>query len=360
MPRNRRKKRTNLWLLPAVIFILLAAFGLRRFLGRPGRLIVPVVKETPAANIVAGDVAGLLEVLKEKDFRIKSLEPGEDGSENFLIYVPQECPLVQANLAISRLVLSEKYRPLKSLENRKKQRLDLTFIQKDSLMLNITVLKRRIASDTITSTPKIAVALYFWPPEKPSLADQFLKIPAIKTFIVKGKNTLKEKEVFAASALEPKGYPKIDPGPNTILVDDPSGKIKDKLGKDIAAAGDPAGLYIWHGSRATEDLRVSEILAGYCSRNQLIIIEPYPTAQSLIKKAAKDNSCWYLTPDLVIEQSVSANDIIKRIKGLLAKNRSRILILLPATENAVKGLNKAITKDTYSRFEFVTASGILQ
>jgi len=360
MPRSRKKKRSNLWIVPAALLVLLAAFGLRRFLNRPMRSSLTAIKVSEAIRPSPVDIPGRLSTLKEKGFSVKPLDLGDDSSQNYLIYIPPEYPLVQANLAITQLVIPEKYRPARSLENRKKQRLDLVFISKDSLALNITVLKKRTSSDAVPGLPKIALVIYFWPPEKPSLSDQFIRSAVIKTFVIRGDHRLRDREAFSTVAMEPKGYPKNDPGPNTILVDDPSGKIKDKLNGACDAAGEPAGLYIWQGSRAVEDARIADILAGYCSRNQLIIIEPYPTAQSLIKKAALENSCIYAAPDLIIEPSASMNDIVKRLKGHLAKSKARSLILLPSTENTIKALAKIITKETTAKYEFVTVSGILQ
>jgi len=342
--------------LPAALLVLLAAFGLRRFLNRP-------IRPLPASEAIRSmpvDIPGRLATLKEKGFTVKSLAIGDDSSQNYLIYIPSGYPLVQANLAITQLVLPEKYRPVRSLENRKKQRLDLVFISRDSLTLNITILKKRTSSDADVGLPKVALVIYFWPPEKPALSDQFSRSDVIKTFVIRDDHRLKDRETFGAVAMEPKGYPKNDPGPNTILVDDPSGKIKDKLNGAYDAAGEPVGLYIWQGSRAVEDARITDILVAYCSRNQLIIIEPYPTAQSLIKKAALDNSCIYAAPDLIIETSASMNDIVKRLKGHLAKSKARSLILLPSTENTIKALSKFITKDIMAKYEFVAVSGILQ
>jgi len=360
MPRNRKKKRSNLWIVPAAALVLLAAFGLRHFVGRPQKPALPEIPKSQASRPATGDIQSLLETLTDQGFVVRVLSPGADSSRNFLIYIPPGYPLVQANLMITRLALAENYTPAKSLENRKRQRLDLAFISRDSLALNITVLKKRAPAENISNLPKIALVLYFWPPEKPSLSGQFDKIAAIKTLVIKGNYRRKDREAICTATLEPKGYPKNDPGPNTILVDDPSGKIKNKLDDAATAADEPAGLYLWQGSRAVEDARITDMITSYCSRNQLILIEPYPSAQSLVKKSAAGNACLYITPDLIIDPQASANGCLSQLKNQLAKTRARSLILLPATENALKALNKVITTETTSRYEFVTVSGILQ
>jgi hypothetical protein len=360
MPRRRKRKTSNWWILPASVFILLAAFGLRHFLGRPRIHLEPMPEESQTLRSKPGDIPGLLETLRDKDYRIKALEPGEDGSYNFLVYVPQGYPLVQANLAVSKLVHSENFRPVKSLENRKRQRLDLIYLSKDSVILNITVLKRRTTTENSTRLPKIALVLYSWPPDKKDLFQQLDKLDIIKTIVVNVKYQSKSKEVFGTVILEPKGYPKIDPGPNTILVDDPTGRIRSKLDAAASQADEPAGLLISHGSRAVEDARIAEQVTAYCSRNQLILIEPHSSAQSLIKKYAQKYSCPYITPDLIIEPNTSLNACISMLKSQLAKNQGSAFILLPASENVSRALAKVITKQILENIEFMALSGMMQ
>lgn len=360
MPRNRKKKISNLWIVPAAVLVLLAALALRHFAGRPPKPDLPEILRSQAPRPVPWDIQSLLGTLTDQGFSVRALSPGADSSRNFLVYIPPKYPLVQANLMIHRLVLAQNYTPARSLENRKKQRLDLAFFSRDSLALNITVLKKRASAENISNLPKIALALYFWPPEKSSLSGQFDKIAAIKTLIVKDNYRSKDREIICTAILEPKGYPGNDPGPGTILVDDPAGKIKNKLDDAANAADEPVGLYLWQGSRAVEDDRITDMITSYCSRNQFILIEPYPTAQSLVKKSAAGNACLYITPDLVIDPKASANSCLSQLKNQLAKTKSRSLILLPATENALKAVTKALTKETASHYEFVAVSGILQ
>lgn len=360
MHKSRKKKRTSLWIVPAAALVLLAALALRHYVGRPQKPALPEIPRSQASRPATGDIQSLLGTLTDQGFAVRVLSPGADSSQNFLIYIPPGYPLVQANLMINRLALAESYTPARSLENRKKQRLDLTFISRDSLALNITVLKKRAPAENISNLPKIALVLYFWPPEKPALAEQFDKIAAIKTLIIKGNYRSKDREALCTATLEPKGYPRNDPGPNTILVDDPSGKIKSKLDGAAAAADEPVGLYLWQGSRAVEDARITDLIASYCNRNQLILLEPYPTAQSLVKRSAGANSCFYVNPDLIIDSQTSANSCLSQLKDQLAKTKSRSLILVPATENALKALNKALTTETASQYEFVAVSGMLQ
>ncbi|HAD83091.1 MAG: hypothetical protein A2509_00165 [Candidatus Edwardsbacteria bacterium RIFOXYD12_FULL_50_11] len=360
MTRNRKKKRSNLWIVPAAVLVLLAAFGLRHFAGRPPKPALPDISRSQPSHPAPRDIRSLQETLADQGFAVRALSPGDDSSRNFLIYIPPGYPLVQANLIINRLARAENYTPARSLENRKKQRLDLAFLSRDSLALNITVLKKKAPAEKVSNLPKVALVLYFWPPEISSLSGQFDKIAAIKTLIVKDNCRPKNREIIGTAILEPKGYPGNDPGPNTILVDDPTGKIKNKLDAAANAADEPVGLYLWQGSRAVEDGRITDLITSYCSRNQLILLEPYPTAQSLVKRSAGANSCSYLKPDLIIDPQTSANSCLSQLKNQLAKTKSRSLILIPATENSLKALNKVLTTETAAHYEFVAVSGILQ
>ncbi|MDQ7799521.1 MAG: divergent polysaccharide deacetylase family protein [Candidatus Edwardsbacteria bacterium] len=360
MTRNRKKKRSNLWIVPAAGLVLLAALALRHFAGRPPKPSLPDISRSQPSHPAPRDIRGLQETLSDQGFAIRALSPGDDSSRNFLIYIPPGYPLVQANLIINRLARAEHYTPARSLENRKKQRLELAFLSRDSLALNITVLKKKAPAEKTSHLPKIALVLYFWPPEISSLSGHFDKIAAIKTLIVKDNCRPKDREIVCTAILEPKGYPGNDPGPSTILVDDPTGKIKNKLDDAANTADEPVGLYLWQGSRAVEDDRITDMITSYCSRNQLILLEPYPTAQSLVKRSAAGNACLYITPDLVIDPKASANSCLSQLKNQLAKTKARSLILLPATENALKALNKVLTTETAAHYEFVAVSGMMQ
>lgn len=360
MRRNKKKKNNGLWILPAAVFVLLLAFGLRNFVGRANLPSFPQEAGRPSGQPEPKDIHQLLATLAQEGWSVRPLGSESDTAVNYLIYIPFHYPLVRANLDISRLVLAQGYKLSHSLENRKRQRLELTFHSKDSAPLSITILKKTVSIQIPGALPQVALALYFWPPDNPELASAFYQRPEIKTLITLTGGKIKDKEVLIALPMEPKGYPQTDPGPNTILVDDPAGKIRNKFNNVIKLNEEAVGFFIWHGSRAVEDFRVTDMLSEFCARAEIMIVEPYPSPNSHVKASIQRNGGSYLKPDLVIEPNASIINCISSLQHefIQAGARAGTLIILPATENSLKAVKKTLTKELMAKLDFVSVSGI--
>ena len=354
--RRRKKKHPGWWWLPlAAILVLMAAAGLRlwgskRSLPRLPSLALP-------QRVGPTDLDSLLQGLDARGFSVRR-QAGSD-SLTYSIIVPPGFPLVRANLELQRLAGRAGFNPVSAVEDKKRQRLELLFLAGDTLGLNIRLARRRDAPPP-SLLPKMALALYPWPPAKPELASRLDKLPQIKTLIVRSHIKGGGREAFCLLPMEPKGYPKVDPGPGTILVDDPASRIREKLGKAAGLAQPAAGLCVWHGSRAVEDWRVAELAASYCGRQDLVLLELFPHPQSLIKKAAQAAGCGYLAPDLVIASDASSRQAEDLLRKALARGRQKTLILVPTTPAAIKALEKVMAKFPLDKAEWVPASGLLQ
>ena len=362
MRRNKKKKNSGLWILPAAVFVLLLAFGLRNFIGRPSLPSFPQATDRPSGQPEPKDIHQLLETLAQGGWAVRPLGSESDTAISYLIYIPFHYPLVRANLDISRLVISRGFKLAHSLENRKRQRLELSFHSKDSVRLSITILKRMVPDQSKDALPRVVLALYFWPPDKPELSSAFSQLPQIKTLITLKGCSNKDKDVLIALPMEPKGYPQTDPGPNTILVDDPAGKIRNKISNVLKLNEEAVGLYIWQGSRAVEDSRVIDMLSEFCARSDFLIVEPYPSPNSHVKAAIQRNGGNYLEPALVIEPNASVISCISSLQKefIRAGKRTSTLIIIPATENSLKALRKTLTKELMNKLDFVSISRIAQ
>lgn len=354
--RRRKRKLPGWWWLPlAAILILTAAAGLRLWGPRMSWPVLPSL--APAQRPGPDRLDSLLQGLDARGFSVRR-QAGKD-SLTYSIIVPPGFPLVRANLELQRLAGRAGFNPVSAVEDKKRQRLELFFLAGDTLDLNIRLARRR---DTPPPSllPKVALALYPWPPAKPELASRLDKLPQVKTLIVRSRIKGGGREAFCLLPMEPKGYPKVDPGPGTILVDDPASRIREKLGKAAGLAQPAAGLCVWQGSRAVEDWRVAELAASYCGRQDLILLEPFPHAQSLIKKAAQASGCGYLAPDLVIPAGASPRQAEDLLRKALAGGRQKTLIMMPATPAGIGALEKALAKLPDGKVEWATAAGLLQ
>lgn len=354
--RRRKRKRPGWWWLPlAAILVLTAAAGLRLWgprLSWPGLSWL-----APAGRPGPDCLDSLLQSLDARDFSVRR-QAGDD-SLSYSIIVPPGFPLVQANLELQRLAGRAGFHPVRAVEDKKRQRLELFFLAGDTLGLSIRLARRRdVPAPGLL--PKIALALYPWPPAKPELTSRLDKLPQVKTLIVRSRLKYGDRETFCLLPMEPKGYPKVDPGPGTILVDDPASRIREKLEKAAGLVQPTAGLCVWRGSRAVEDWRVAKLAASYCGRQNLILLEPLPNAQSLIKKAAQSAGCGYLAPDLVIPADASSRQTEDMLRKALDRGRLKTMIMVPSTPAAIKALEKVMAKFPSDKAEWVPASGLLQ
>jgi polysaccharide deacetylase 2 family uncharacterized protein YibQ len=357
---NRRKKNRNLWIIPVAIGVLLAAYFLRNYLGQPRMTKTIVLVNQGKTESQPKNIPGMMDILKRMGYTVKEVTTDLGQGLNYRIYIPNGHPLVRANMDISRLAREAGLETVSSMEDKKKQRLTLCYVSKDSVSLFISVQKRAADDEPQSPRPQIALVLYQWPPEKNELARQLLQVKQVNTLITKSKYSNRSKEIFCTLLLEPKGYPADDPGPKTILVDDPAGKIKNKLGQSSDFCDIPAGLFISYGSRAVEDKRIADRVTAYCAKNGLILIEPYPTARSLIKIAAKANSCSYQSPALIIDAEASSNSCAELLRKEINKTKGKTMIIVPATENTLTALKKVLGKEIINQYTFVSVSEMIK
>lgn len=281
----------------------------------------------------------------------------------YSVIIPQSCSSVLANLLIHRLARQNGLAVLAALEDRRLRRLEMTLGNDGAPLLALVI--RNKAQEQSTGLKASLVALAVYGIGSPGMVGirTLRDYPLIRTIVagISLKN-VRGWEIVNYLPLEPKGYPRTDPGPNTVLVDDALSAVRDKLARALALNPGSSGLCALYGSRALEDERIAGEVARFCAGRKILFLEPLPTAHSLAGEAGRKAGCSYLNPDVYIGGSDSHSDMVQafqKARAIAAKN-GWALAMLPATGDALKALSSAFPKESQAGYQFVPVSSLIK
>lgn len=296
--------------------------------------------------------------LKRDSLSVRLLSAVPDSGINYQISADRERSYILLNLQLSRIAGSCGLKLVSGEEDSKKQTLKLRYATNDSQAVNILIRRKRSEVAAVAAKPQLAIVLYYWPPKEAKTAQDYLNCPQVATLIIKTTVRSSVKKVLVALPLEPKGYPREDPGPGTILVDDSDLKIRTKMDQALKLYPKAAGFYALAGSRALEDTRVCTQVIKYCLQNDLLFMEPQPTVRSRASDLAQQWECRYVKPDMIIGSKDSRTSIsAKLVKALAAcRDKGRYVILAPASPVFIKVLKGMIGEKTKKEFDFPAIS----
>ncbi|MBI4726724.1 divergent polysaccharide deacetylase family protein [candidate division TA06 bacterium] len=300
--------------------------------------------------------------LKDDSLFVKRSSAPPDSGTYYQIAAGKDKSYILLNLRLSRMAKSCGLKPVAAEEDSKKQTLKLSYAFQNTRTVNILV-KRKV-TEIIAAVPKpqMTIVIYDWPPQDSKTAREFLNCPQAATLIIRSAVRNIAKTVLAALPLEPKGYPRQDPGPGTILVDDSDLKIRNKMDQALKLYPQAAGFYAVAGSRALEDSRVCDQVLKYCLQKNLLFMEPQPTARSLASELTGQMECRYVKPDLIIDGKNSRASIAAQLNKALAacREKGRYVVLAPASPAFIKALKETVGEKTKKEVDFPSVSKISQ
>lgn len=265
-------------------------------------------------------------------------------------------PFALTNLMLARRALSCGIDLLSAAEDRKRERLELAYGLAGRPLVSVSV--RRAKRDTVgqpADRPRIALIVYGIATADKAAKSLLAEMPEVRTLIVDRPVATAGRELLVSLPLEPIGYPKQDPGPGTILLDDSDSKIAAKLAKRFRALDRPAGFAVEAGSRALKDERVTGLVARFCREKGMVLFEPRFTANSLAREQAAASGCPYLTATAYVEPQAAPKAAAARITAALraaAAGRSAV-VMVPARHDVLRALRQAITAEIRQSRDFV-------
>ena len=358
MPKRRAVKNWYRIPLLLLVILLLIALGYRSYRRWGPRLFARGPR--PAPRLAAQQFCGRVAKWSGADFVVKRAT-GQLAAA-LVISDYRGGPLVLTNLDLSRAAEAAGMTALAASEDRRNARLALVFgLGTDSLVWVTVQKKQRQAGPVLPARPRLALVAYDLPPENSRAWQALLRRTAVRTLIADQPLKSTAREVLVSLPLEPIGYPKEDPGPGTILLDDDEAQIRTKLIRFMKYAARPAGFAASYGSRALKDRRITAAVMKYCAAENLLFLEPRFTANSLAREAARSSGCRYVTATVYVEQKASAKSAAAALRGALqhARKGKAVLALFPARPDILAALDGLLTKQVLAEFDFVELTPLL-
>jgi polysaccharide deacetylase 2 family uncharacterized protein YibQ len=358
----KKEKNNQLGIILVLTAMIAAAVAIKYWLSSGPSLSWPRYSSSPRGAGGLKAFADSLEGLNYDSLSVRHLPVPPDSGIQYQIGAGREVSFILLNLRLSRMAGSCGLKTVAAEEDSKKQTLELKYSWGDTTMVGILVKRKKAEPVAAAPKPQMAIIIYNWPPQDPKAAQEYMKCPQAATLIIKTGIRETNKTILVALPLEPKNYPRQDPGPGTILVDDSAFKIKSKMDQALKLYPKAAGFYALAGSRALEDSRVCTQVLKYCLQKKIIFMEPQPTARSRAFELAGQLGCRYLKPDMVIEakdpRSSAAGQLNKALSA--CRENGRYVVLAPASPAFIKALKETVGEKTKKEFDFISVSRISQ
>jgi polysaccharide deacetylase 2 family uncharacterized protein YibQ len=160
-------------------------------------------------------------------------------------------------------------------------------------------------------------------------AEKFLNMGACFTFSILPHSPYQQEIADAAKErgydvilhlpMEPREFPKIDPGPGALLLSLPDGDFIRQLNSDLDAVSFIKGVNNHMGSRMTADLGHMVLLLKELQRRNLFFIDSLTTAKSRVGEAARILGIPYYHRDVFLDHIPTRDFIIKQIDLLFSR-----------------------------------------
>ena len=127
--------------------------------------------------------------------------------------------------------------------------------------------------------------------------------------------------LLVEAPMEPVNYPRINPGPLTLLVESSAQENLDRLAKVIETAPQAFGVATYLGARYAADPEEAETVVKALRGRGLALIEVQPAARSLFAATAKRLGARYRAAPLRIDENREPGMIAKALRD--AESRAR-------------------------------------
>jgi len=229
------------------------------------------------------------------------------------IQVPSRASLFRINDAITQAMIllgghtiQGRERPAKTLGTA----LDLRVGYGDRVTHAIVVEPSSQVSDT---GARIAFLVLDADPQYDNLYQSFLESDVPFTFALRSdlpttgriaKDLRRAKrEVFLHLAMEPRGYPRIDPGKDAILLDLSRVEIEDRIARGLSTVGPARGVVSRLGGAAVNDADVMRAVLGELKRRDLPFVDAHGNGPSLAEEIGEEVGARTITLGATLDGS---------------------------------------------------------
>jgi len=175
----------------------------------------------------------------------------------------------------------------------------------------------------------------------------------------------RRRELVLHLPLEPINYPRVDPGPGTILVTMKPTRISELTRRYLDQAGPVAAVANYMGSLATQDMSVMAAVYRELRRRRLPFLHVTPAPGSVCKPLAADLGVAYEEPDAVIDAETRQSGpkaLDARWNQVLERTgrRAQMVVLMRATPLVSSWLPRALASGRLKSVEIVPVTAAMQ
>ena len=175
----------------------------------------------------------------------------------------------------------------------------------------------------------------------------------------------REREVVLHLPLEPINYPRINPGPGTLLVSMSPRRVSSTVRRHLSRAGAVTAVANHMGSLATQDMTVMTALYREIKRRRVAFLHMTPAPGAVCKSLAAEMGVNYAEPDEVVDQEARQDDtraLERRWTALLkeAHARGRLVVMMRATPLTKRWLPQALSAKRLDGVDVVPLTALLE
>jgi polysaccharide deacetylase 2 family uncharacterized protein YibQ len=173
-----------------------------------------------------------------------------------------------------------------------------------------------------------------------------------------------QREAVLMLPLEPLNYPRIDPGPGTLLVTMSGSRIEGAVRHALDQAGSVAAVANLAGSLATQDQSVMSSIYRVLRERRTPFLHVAPAPGAVCKPLASQLGVVYEQPDIMLE--AGAHGATKPLDAQwkraleLARRRGEAVVMLRSSDASLGWLNSALSAKRMGGVEIVPLTALLR
>ena len=173
------------------------------------------------------------------------------------------------------------------------------------------------------------------------------------------------RDVVLFMPMEPENYPRVNPGPATLLVSMPAGKIEQSLRREIELAHPVVAVANLMGSFATQDEPFMTAVYRELRRQDLPFLHVGAVPRAVCRPLAARVGAAYEEPDAMIDAEARHGDAKSLDRSWAecvarAKEREQALVLIRVTATSAPWLDRAFSAKALAGVEMVPLSALMR
>ena len=173
-----------------------------------------------------------------------------------------------------------------------------------------------------------------------------------------------QREVVLFMPMEPENYPRVNPGPATLLVNMPAGKIEQALRREIDLSRPVVAVANLMGSFATQDEPFMTAVYRELRRDNLPFLHVAGVPRAVCHPLAARVGAAYDEPDAMLDAEARRDDAKALDKAWTevldhARKRGKGIILLRITRMSAQWLDQAFASKRLAGLELVPLSTVI-